>query len=334
MARLGLADPQERCQAAARIGRGSLSSGLGRLVGLLFGHKGRRIGRLRLGLFTGTSLDADREDLGPAGVFVFGGLIAIEVRLAAEVFGRGCADLQHALPDALGRLADDKGHDMHEEIVGGKQDSAEDQADGEDIRPDRGEVHFHQTASSRTEVTAGADHRAGRELRHGHGGEGRQSGQRDQPAAEPRDRLVQRPAGKQHGVEDAERKHEVIGPQAQGGEQVSADEGPRASADVENFHALGIDELAGRIAGIVAHQRSRQKHGERKQAEGQQVLFQITLYEHATRRPGYYLPLAITNRGILGASMPDGQSYVVAFIIDAEWGKKSIGNRPTVETTP
>ncbi len=280
---LGLADPQERRQAAARFGCGSVSGGLGRLIGLLLGHNGRRIGGLRLGLFTGTSLDADGEDLGPAASFFFGGLIAIEVRLAAEVFGRGGADLPHALPDAFSRLADDKGQDMHEEIIGGKEDPAEDQAGSEDIRADRGEVHFQQTAPGRAEVAAGADHRPGRELRHGHGGEGRQPCQRDQPAAEPRDGLRQRPAGQQHGIEHAERKYEVVGPQSQGGEEVAADEGPRASADVQHVRALGIDELAGRIAGIVAHQRSRQEHGQRKQAEGQQVLFQITLYEHETR---------------------------------------------------
>ncbi len=97
---------------------------------------------------------------------------------------------------------------------------------------------------------------------------------------------VERPAGQEHGVEHAQREHQVIGPQAQGAEQVAADEGPRAAADVEHFRAFGIDELAGRIAGVVAQQRSGQEHGQRKQAEGQQVLFQITLFEHETRLRG------------------------------------------------
>ena len=98
---------------------------------------------------------------------------------------------------------------------------------------------------------------------------------------------VSGPAGQEHGVEHAQRKHEVIGPQSQGAEQVSADKGPRAAADVEDFRAFGIDELAGRIAWVVAQQRSGQEHGKRKQAEGQQVLFQVTLFEHETRRPRY-----------------------------------------------
>ena len=224
---------------------------------------------------------------------------------------------------------------MHEQIVGRKQQPAEDQADREDIGPHGGEVHFQQSASGRAEVAAGADHRARRELRHGHGGEGRQPGQRDQPAAEPRDRLGQRAAGQEHGVEHAQRKHEVIGPQSQGGEQVSADEGPRAAADVEDFRAFGIDELAGRIAGVVAQQRSRQEHGERKQAEGQQVLFQITLFEHETRRPGYRGPLAIIAVGSWAHPCPMENPRLSLFIIDAGWGgevnRKSAHGRDNVE---
>ena len=42
-----------------------------------------------------------------------------------------------------------KGDDVHEQVVGRKQESAEDQADREDIGPDGGEVHFQQSASGR-----------------------------------------------------------------------------------------------------------------------------------------------------------------------------------------
>ena len=189
------------------------------------------------------------------------------------------------MSDALGRLADNESHDAHEQIVGREQESAEDQADSENIGPDRGKVHFQQSASGSAEVAPGTDHWTRRKLWNGHGGEGRQSGQRDQPTAEPRDRLGQRPAGQEHAVQHAQRKDEVIGPQTQRTEQVSADEGARAAAYVEHFRTFGIDKLAGRIAGVVAQQRSRKEHGKRKQTEGQQVLFQITLFEHETRRP-------------------------------------------------
>ena len=119
-------------------------------------------------------------------------------------------------PKFLRGLADDPGEHPHQHVVGAQQQAAEDQADGEDVGPDAGEVHLQQSAAGRPQVSARADHRSRRELRHGHG---RQRGQADQRQAASRPgRSKGWPTGrraKQHGVQRRQRDQQVIGPQPQ-----------------------------------------------------------------------------------------------------------------------
>ena len=194
--------------------------------------------------------------------------------------GVGGQHVQHAASQAPGGLAGDPGQHAHQQVVGTQQQPAEDHAQREDVRPDAGEVPLQQRAARGAQVAARTDHRAGREPRHGHGHQRAHAHQRQQPAGESQQRLVDLAPGQQERIDHGQREQKVERPQPQRLEQHPADQRPRTAADVERLGLLGIDERAGRIARMVAQQRAGQEDGQRQEPQGEQVEFQVAVFEH------------------------------------------------------
>ena len=161
----------------------------------------------------------------------------------------GDADVQHAAAEVLRGHADDPSEDAHQQVIGRQQQAAEDQADGQDVGADAGEVHFQQSPAGRPQVAARADHRPGRKLRHGHRGQGGEADQRQEPSGQAEDRLAHPAPGQEHGVQRRQRDQQVIGPQAQGGEQQPADQAPERPQALSTSARSGKTSLLGGSAG-------------------------------------------------------------------------------------
>ena len=136
------------------------------------------------------------------------------------------------------------------------------------------------SAARGAQVAARTDDRAGRESRRGHGDQRAHAHQRQEPAAESQQRLVDLAPRQQERIDHGQREQKVERPQPQRPEQHPAHQRPRASADVERLGLLGIDERTGRVARMVAQQRAGQEDGQRQEPEGEQVEFEVAVFEH------------------------------------------------------
>jgi hypothetical protein len=179
--------------------------------------------------------------------------------------------LQHPSPDCPHRHAHGPREQADQHVIGTQQQPAEDHAESKDIGADGGEIRLQHGEARCAEVSARADHRAGRQLRRGHGNQGRHAQQRQQPSSDPQHRLPDPPPGKQQRVHHGQGKQQVVRAQTERAKQHHADQRAGAATDVERFGPLGIDQLAGWIRRVVAQQRGGQKDGHRKQPQCEQV---------------------------------------------------------------
>ena len=212
----------------------------------------------------------------------------------------------HVAAESQKRKNEQPAGEPQQQVVGGKKHPDARRADHQDIRPHAGEIHLEHSASGSAQVSAGADHRAGRQLRHGHARQGAEAGQRKQPARKPHQGLRDRVARKQRGREHGHRTENVVGANAECRQQHVADDRARVTAEVVDRLGTRIDKPARRVLGRIAQQRSRQKHGQRKQSESQQVDFEVAFLEHgqALGHPAAKLAQVLAAPPFPGASVP------------------------------
>ena len=191
--------------------------------------------------------------------------------------------MNHAAAEFSGRLGDDPDEQSHQGVIGREQQSAEQQADAENIGADVGEVRLQQRPAGHAEVSAGADDRSGREPGDGQRGQRGEAGQREQPSDRAEPKVIGVASQEQNHVERRQRNQHVVCPDADRLEQQPADDGAPVAARIRRLAVRRKDKLTGRIGRVVAQQRRRQKDHGGQQRQRQQIAFQTTVFEHVAR---------------------------------------------------
>ena len=198
----------------------------------------------------------------------------------AELVGVGIHHMQEPAAQTSHGTAQQQRRQLQEQIIGRKQQAAENQAERDDVGPDGGKVEFQQAPARGTQISACADHRTGRPLWQQQRGQGGESGQRSGPACCPQRQIGNAAPRQQGGIRGRQGKQHVVRADSHDLKQQAADPNAPVTAEVEDVGVLGIDQRARRVGRIVAQQRRAEEQGESQQGQREQVRLETACFEH------------------------------------------------------